>query len=290
MYYTKPGVMTNAGEYGTLFDHLPPDISTLCGIVQGIMLHIFWAEQYGEPLSEQRKSEVQVRAVADKLARIVELDQRPLAEMRPAEKRLVGNCRDFSIMLTAMLRHQGVPARARCGFARYFVPTHYEDHWLCEYWDNNRKRWVLVDAQLDELQCEKLSISFNPLDVPRNQFLAGGKAWQMCRTGQADPNQFGIFEMKGLWFVRGDLVRDVASLNKVELLPWDGWGIIEGRDEEVIGDDLAFLDRVAELTRDDVPKVDQVRLLYENDVRLRVPGRIRSYTQMGIQEIELVGL
>jgi len=51
------------------------------------MLHIFWAEQYGEPLSEQRQSEVQLRAVTDKLARVVELDQRPLTEIRPPEKR-----------------------------------------------------------------------------------------------------------------------------------------------------------------------------------------------------------
>ncbi|MBE7550077.1 MAG: transglutaminase domain-containing protein [Anaerolineales bacterium] len=289
-YYAQPGLMTAAGKYGALFDPLPQDISALCRVVQGIMLHIFWAEQYGERLSEQRQSEVQVRPVVDKLARIVELDQRPLTEIRPPEKRLVGNCRDFSVMLTAMLRHQGVPARARCGFGRYFIPDHYEDHWVCEYWEHRQKRWVLVDAQLDELQCRKLAISFNPLDVPRDQFLVGGKAWQLCRTGQADADQFGIFDMKGLWFVRGDFVRDVAALNKVELLPWDGWGMIEKRDEEVSEDELALLDRIAALTGEDVPEVDQVRGLYENDDRLRVPRRIRSYTQHGVQEIELVGL
>jgi len=90
--------------------------------------------------------------------------------------------------------------------------------------------------------------------------------------------------------VRGNLVRDVAALNKVELLPWDGWGIIEKRDEEMTGDDLALLDRVAVLTGDDIPEADQVRRLYEDDARLRVPGRIRSYTRQGVQEIELVGL
>lgn len=289
-YYATPGLMTQPGEYATLFEHLPQDISALCHVVQGIMLHIFWAEQYGCQLPESRKSEVQLRSVADKLAHIVDLDQRRLTEIRSLDKRLVGNCRDFSVMLTAMLRHQSVPARARCGFARYFIPDHYEDHWVCEYWHKNQERWVLVDAQLDEFQCEKLSIPFDPLDVPRNQFLVGGKAWQMCRDGQADPNKFGIFDMHGLWFVRGDLVRDVASLNKIELLPWDGWGIIEARDEELSEDDLSFLDRIAELTGDDVPKVDKVRLLYEDDVRLRVPGTIRSYTQMGIQEIELAGV
>lgn len=86
------------------------------------MIHIFWAEQYGIQLPEQRKGEVQLRSVASKLERIAELDPRPLDQARPPDKRLVGNCRDFSVLLTAMLQHQGVPARARCGFGRYFLP------------------------------------------------------------------------------------------------------------------------------------------------------------------------
>ncbi len=137
------------------------------------------------------------------------------------------------------------------------------------------------------LATEKLAIPFDPLDVPRDQFLVGGQAWQVCRAGQADPNQFGIFEMKGLWFVRGDFVRDEAALNKTELLTWDGWGIIEAEDGALTGDDLAFLDRVAALTSGDVPEFDQVQRLYEQDTRLRVPGTIRSYTMMGVQEITL---
>jgi len=111
--------------------------------------------QDGVQLMGPRRDEVQLRSIAQKLKRISELDPRPLAEVRSPDKRLVGNCRDFSVMLTAILRHQGIPARARCGFARYFIPNHYEDHWVCEYWNAARKRWVLVDAQLDELQCDK---------------------------------------------------------------------------------------------------------------------------------------
>jgi hypothetical protein len=80
---------------------------------------------------------------------------------------------------------------------------------------------VFVDAQLDELQQAAMKINFDVLDVPRDQFIVGGKAWQMCRSGEQNPAKFGIFDMHGLGFVRGNLVRDVASLNKMELLPWD---------------------------------------------------------------------
>src|SRR5690606_37876997 len=103
-------------------------------------------------------------------------------------RRLIGNCRDFTVMLCAMLQHQGVPARARCGFGAYFLPNHYEDHWVCEYWNADQGRWILVDAQLDTLQQEALKIGFDTLDVPHDQFITGGKAWQMTRSGEADPH------------------------------------------------------------------------------------------------------
>lgn len=288
-YFAAPGLITTPGNQAALLHDLPTDLPSLCRVVQGVLLHVFWAEQYGVQLSAERKAEVQLRWVARQLARISALDARPLREPRPPEQRLVGNCRDFSVLLTTILRQQGVPARARCGFGRYFLPNHYEDHWVCEYWNSAQQRWILVDAQLDELQQRVLKLPFDPLDVPRDQFIVGGQAWQLCREGQADPETFGIFDMKGLWFVRGDFIRDVAALNKVELLPWDSWGLAEGRDEELTAADLVFLDQVAALTSGDVPDFAPVRQLYETDGRLRVPPTVRSYTQEGPQTFSLAG-
>ncbi|MBI5304187.1 MAG: transglutaminase domain-containing protein [Chloroflexi bacterium] len=286
-YYAQPGKMTDPRAHAPLLADLPRDLAALVRVVQGLLIHIFWAERYGLKLAEERKQEVQIRAVAQGLARIRELDSRPLSDPRALEQKLVGNCRHFSVMLVTLLKHQGVPARARCGFATYFLPNHYEDHWVAEYWNAAQSRWVLVDAQLDAFQREQLHVTFDPLDVPRDQFIVGGKTWQMCRIGHADPEAFGIFNMHGLWFVRGDLVRDVASLNKMELLPWDSWGAINRRDEDLSADDLAFLDHVAELTCGDVPQFDAVRALYKNDDRLRVPPVITTYLDKGAQQIEI---
>jgi hypothetical protein len=279
--------MTSPGRYAALFEGLPTEIGLLCQVIQGLMIHVHWLERYGVQLPRLRLDELQLRSVAAKLARIVELDQRPLAEGRTLDRRLVGNCRDFSLMLTAILRYRGVPARARCGFARYFLLDHYEDHWVCEYWNAELQRWVLVDSQLDGFQRGVLAVEFDPLDVPRDQFLPGGEAWRLCRGGLADPDTFGIFDMHGLWFVRGNLVRDVASLNRTELLPWDCWGLVDVREEDLSVADLALLDRAAELTCGDVPEWEPVRQLYENDKRLRVPSVIRSYTDEGVQEVRL---
>ena len=151
-------------------------------------------------------------------------------------------------MLTAMLRTQGVSARARCGFGTYFTPGHWEDHWVCEYWHSGEQRWVMVDAQLDALQREALGITFDPLDMPPGAFVLAGEAWQMCRRGDADPHKFGIFEWNGWDFIRGNVFREVLSLNNIEVLPWDNWGMmttamVDGSDEA-----WALVDHAAELT------------------------------------------
>lgn len=286
-YYATHSPITAPGEQAALLAGLPNDVAELRCVVQGLLLHVFWAERYGVTLPPERLDELQLRWVARQLQRIAALDPRPLAEARPLERRLVGNCRDFSVLLAALLRQQGTPARARCGFGRYFLPNHYEDHWVCEYWNADRGRWALVDAQLDALQCQALSIGFDPVDVPRDQFIVGGLAWQMCRANQADPETFGIHDLHGLWFVRGDFVRDVAALNKMELLPWDAWGLMQRRDDELQASDLALLDNLARLTCGDVPEFDTVRRLYEAENGLRVPGVIHSYRQGGPVEVEV---
>ncbi len=262
--------MTDPKGLSPLFDGLPTEISELVEVVQGLLIHVFWAERYGLKLPEERKEqEVNLRGVAQKLKRIQELDTALLTVERPPEGKLVGNCRDFSVLLCAMLRHQGIPARARCGFATYFLPDHYEDHWVCEHWKADERRWVMVDAQLDAFQREALGIAFDPLDVPHGQFVTGGRAWQMCRADEADPDKFGIFEWRGIWFVRGDLIRDFLALNKVEILPWDGgWGFLA--DEQNM--EAEMMDGIARLSLAGDEAFAEIRATYESDPRFHITG------------------
>jgi hypothetical protein len=79
----------------------------------------------------------------------------------------------------------------------------------------------------------------------------------------------------------------LAALNKIELLPWDSWGIIEADDADLTPDDLRLLDTVAELTCGDVPEPQRMRELYLSDSRLRVPATIHSYTEQGVRAVDL---
>ena len=285
-YFSQQGRMSDPETYASLYENLPTAIPDLVKLVQGVTIHVFWTERYGFKAPSERMNELQLRSMDRRLERTMDLDPRPLVEARPLDKKLLGNCRDHSLLLASLLRHQGIPARARCGFGAYFMPDHFEDHWVTEYWNEEASRWVMVDAQLDELQRDVLKIDFDTLDVPRDQFIVGGKAWQMCRSGKQDPKTFGIFDMHGLGFVRGNLVRDVAALNKMELLPWDCWGVIlaESLDDP---DDLAALDEAASFSAEDVPDFDGLRARYESDPRLFVDGSLLSYVNGNMEHVQV---
>lgn len=269
-FYRKAGVMTTLPESldpGTL----PVSLPLLVEMTQNMLVHIFWAERYGLRLSEMRKNEVNLRTFRAKEARLQELDAMPFTERRSLEKRLVGNCRDFSVILASLLKARQVPARARCGFGTYFLPNHYEDHWVVEYWNAGENHWVMVDAQLDEFQKKALKITFDPLDVPPYKFITGAKAWMLCRAGQADPEKFGIFDMKGLWFVRGNLVRDFLALNNIEILPWDVYGIIAKHDNQITESDITLLDRMAGLCLNPQGTFAEIRSLFTENPDLQPP-------------------
>jgi hypothetical protein len=284
-YFATPGPLTDLGGHASHVRELPDALPELCRVVQGLVVHPFLAHLYRLSPQALRQDELELRTASDMMNRLLALDPRPLTEPRSPEHRLVGNCRHFTVLLCAFLRAQGLPARARCGFGAYFEPSRFVDHWVCEVWDEARESWRLVDAQLDAPQREAFRISFDPLDVPRTQFLVAGDAWQRCRSGRADPQRFGILDLWGLWFVRGNLVRDLAAWAKRELLPWDGWGLMACREESDAAE-LALLDRVAELTQAGDERLAEVLKLQDSEPGLRVPREVLSFN-LGGAKIDL---
>ena len=207
-YYAAPGSMTDlANVPAELFDGLPTDPVGLCRAVQGLIVHEMWAHAYGFDVPEDRLTDLQARSAVEMTDVIRRLHPGPLSAARPVERRMVGNCRHFSTLSAALLRHAGIPARARCGFGMYFEPGKYVDHWVTEYWHAGEGRWVRIDSQLDEVQRAAITPEFDSEDLPPGPFVPAGEAWQQCRTGLADPNTFGIFEFWGLWFVQANVVR-----------------------------------------------------------------------------------
>jgi len=274
-YYREYGPMTAPGAHAAEFNKLPKDLAKLCEVIQGVVIHRDIAPfLYNLNLSKEQRDEANIRPLAQMLTRIHALDPRPLNSARTPDLRLKGICWHFSEMLAGMLQTQGIPARARCGFGAYFNDGKFEDHWVCEYWNAAEKRWILVDAQLDALQKKQFKPDFDTLDVPRDQFVIAGDAWQICRAGRADPKDFGLSmipDLHGMWFIAGNVVRDLASLNRAPMLPWDLWGLMEMKDDALTDEKKNLLDRVAQLTLAGDEAFPQLRKIYESDEQLRVP-------------------
>jgi hypothetical protein len=167
-----------------------------------------------------------------------------LRAARPPAQRGVGTCRDFALMLCSFLRSHAIPARVRCGFADY-LGAHWEDHWVCEYWDGQTQRWLLSDAQLDEAITAKCRFEFDPVDVPRRAFMTAGEAWLACRDRKLDPDRFGHGDVTGAWFIKINVIRDHYVLNGHETSAWDGWRAASLSDRAVNARETALLDDLA---------------------------------------------
>ncbi|HNX58003.1 MAG TPA: transglutaminase-like domain-containing protein [Spirochaetota bacterium] len=278
-YYRAHGTYTELKEEKELTDAISSDIADLVRIVQGNMIHAHWLPRYGLDIPEERRQrEMNIRMFAERVKNIRDIaGGLSMKEPHPKEKRSIGTCRDFTVALTALLREKGIPARELCGFATYFSPGRYEDHWICEWWNEKENRWVLTDPQIDQLQKDALGIDFNTLDMPRDHFVTGARAWRMCREKKHDPSLFGIFEYHGMDFIKGNLIRQVAALNKIPLLPWDCWGLINAGYDSMKENDLSFLDELARMADDPDSNSGTIQSLYAKDSRIRMQGTVTSY-------------
>ena len=270
-YYATHGIMTDPGRHQSLYDALPSEIPELCAAVRGLLVHVFHAHLHGLELSEQRTKEVGIRKVEDMLERMIELDSSPIDTPREPGKRLVGNCRNYAVLMCSFLRHKGIPSRARPGFATYFLPGSYEDHWICEYWNQVAMRWVQVDAQLDSAQNKYLKIDFDPMDLPQGKFLYAGTVYRMCAKKEIDPDMCGIHDLRGLWFVRGNVFRDLMALNKMEVLPWDETELMDEA-KHPPQETATLLETIVDLTISETGRLSEIRTLYQTHRGLRMPA------------------
>jgi hypothetical protein len=223
-HYATHGALTDPEAERAAFQGLPTDVAGLCRVVQGLLVHDhFGLHLYGPPPAAFHRASRQTLPVSQRLSAILAADGEPLSVARRPFERAVGTCRDFALMLCAMHRQQGRSARVRCGFARYLKASPYEDHWICEVWSAAEQRWTIADAQLDEAHRSHLDIDFDPSNLPKDQFISPWQAWKRCRSGAADPADFGHGSDRGAWFIGVNLVRDLLSLTKRETSAWDSW-------------------------------------------------------------------
>ena len=70
------------------------------------------------------------------------------------------------------------------------------------------------------------------------------------------------------------MVRDVAALNDMEMLPWDVWGAMPAPADTISDEQNALFDRLADLTRSPDVALADLTAAYTQDPRLHVPATV----------------
>jgi hypothetical protein len=275
-YYSAPSPMTDLTQCPSeALAGLPDAPVDLMKVVRGCVVDPSTLTQiYELPIPSGRDDERQIRTAAEMIERIRHLDPSPIIESRPPQRRFLGTCRNYATLTCALFRHTGTPARVRVGFAGYFVPNTWVDHWIIEYWRASDERWVRVDPELDDDWLAKRAPNTTSERLAQHMYLSGGETWQRCRRGDLDPDRCNMGgDNWGIGEVRGSVLFDLAALNKAEVLPWDSWGRMEAAYKgETDADYDDFLDSVSAITSGD--DFDAIRELYEREDDLRVPASL----------------
>ncbi|MEV6414635.1 transglutaminase-like domain-containing protein [Kribbella sp. NPDC051718] len=238
MNYAEQTSYSDPGAHAGLFDALPSDIPGLTAVVRNLLIHYRGG---GIEFTGERYQEINHRWVSAMLATDQRRNATALAVPREPFDRVVGCCRDYTLMTVSALRHKGIPARSRVGFSSYFAQGFNHDHVVVEYW--NGERWVMVDSQLEPGP----HWSFDPQDMVPGWFRSAAEVWLGYRSGELDPDVFGVdpsLPIRGAWFIRNYVFYQLAHLQGDELLLWDTWGAMTA---SLDGADLDLTDEIATL-------------------------------------------
>ncbi|MGW7208215.1 transglutaminase-like domain-containing protein [Streptomyces sp. NPDC054837] len=283
-FYAAQSTYSDPGALAGVYAGLPHDPAELARISRDLLIHRVEGDLFGHTHPTDRlHHDAESRYIDDILRIVVDRNAAPLSVRRDPADRFVGTCRDFTLLHCSFLRHAGIPARLRSGFADYFGTTGFHgDHVVTEYWDEKRG-WLLADAQLtDPALHHAWDVDFDPMDVPRDRFLVAGEAWRAIREGGSDERTFGLHRPQegpfwGERFVAGNIRLDLAALNKVETLLWDVWGEDEGEPGTPLPEpSRKFYDEVAPVVSDEISFEAARKLFTENEV-LRTPQTVTSY-------------
>jgi len=172
---------TNPGEYGYLYNNLPESLEALCDRIKKQLIHPFDLEKYSDRIPKDRVYEDRaIPTVSLMLAELLKRDENGLVASRQPEDRLVVACVHHSLLLASILRYRGIPVRIRAGYAKYIGDNHNirVSHVICEVWDQQRNKWLLVDPDRQRI------------DFPRREFEFAYETWERLKSKKINKKQY----------------------------------------------------------------------------------------------------
>jgi hypothetical protein len=297
--YRQHSAVTHPGEFLSQVRELPRDVGQLIDIVGGIFAHFehdFGADEFRLP--PERRPEVDFRFARSMFERILELDPSPLINPRALPNRVMGTCRDASMLLCSMLRSQDIPARLRYGFAPYppKAGMPLTDHVLVEYWSAADQRWKWADGRLYRHAIERNDIrDLDRTDLPASYFVPAARAWSAAQHDQRFASRLSGLRFNpiyGLWRARNLFMYDLAALAKSEPLLWDAWGYMLRTPAQTRPRGFFQFWRLNQLAGLDARQPrDCQRLLraYRANRNLRVPDRVKVCSHVNGDHVAILG-
>jgi hypothetical protein len=210
--YLQFGGNTDPGELGYLYNSITTDLTGICKLIKQQLIHPTRIKDFPE-LSGLEGEDTNFYSVRDMLAELLKRNPRGLVQDRAPAERLRVSCRFHALLLVSILRAQGIPSRVRVGFASYLSPPGLNksiDHWICEVWDRQRTKWILVDPDLRKI------------DFDRSEFDFAGDVWLRVQNHGEDPSRYGVARWWGKEYIKANVIHDLSCVLNTELIYREG--------------------------------------------------------------------
>jgi len=179
--YLNFSTFTDPGEYAYLYNDLPGSLEELCTLVKKQLIHPFEVDQFSDKIPKDRRIEDRdFPTVFLMLKELLVRDKNGIVVSRKPEDRLVVACVHHCMLLASILRHKGIPVRIRSGFANYIGKRRNikVSHVICEVWDEQQKKWILVDPDREKV------------DFNRNEFEFSSETWELLRKHKLKSDRY----------------------------------------------------------------------------------------------------
>lgn len=283
-FYKQTSLYTDLGLYTDFAKSLPDDIDELCVLQRMQIIHpivysnsdirkqskCFWGDMTKVPITRLDYEDDLFPTAISMISELLRKDKN-YDKNRKAENKIHVTCRGEAILLTATLKAKGYSARVRSGFAPYikYNGVNY-DHWITEYFDEKKDRWVLVDA--DE-HCPDHEMGFDLNDIPRNKFIFGAEAYLGIRNNKYKDDEIYYASVPptfGLKASLRSLFYDFHSLMNDEIIFLHLPKYIVDKNFELNEEEYVELDNLAKLMLDPDTNFEKLLEIWNNNPKFRI--------------------
>ncbi|MBN1779626.1 T9SS type A sorting domain-containing protein [bacterium] len=266
-FYRQYSEFTDPGEYEYLYENLPESLPDLCSLIRAQTIHPYGdLQNYKHLIPEERWEEYyQYPTVESVLKGLMSYDSRGLVKNRKIEDRLVLICRHNALLLASILKYRGIPARVRYGFAQYLVPNFHTMHVICEVWNKNDNRWMLVDP----------TAGSSMIDFSRTRFDFSNDVWLKMQNNEINPNSYGNpGQYTGFMPIMLVVCADLAAVLGTEHTTLEYPPIMDyayNNDNQLAPEHIKILNQMSELMKSvDADNFSKLQDIYNNTPEIQI--------------------